>query len=192
MFDQYKKDYTEYEKMYTTLQSLRHYTSINGIQTVYMTMFMNSILQSTNNLLQLLFSGRFVLQPFIINENEFRIPCIDIEGNLRPDISMMSDSQLSMISMLISFTLLHKASETYNIIKLDEVDNNLDNENRLQFSLLINSVMDILNFHQCIIISHNNEIDLSSADMILLKIENQETLAYLNTSGANIIYSYNE
>ena len=97
-----------------------------------------------------------------------------------------------MISMLISFTLLHKASETYNIIKLDEVDNNLDNENRLQFSLLINSVMDILNFHQCIIISHNNEIDLSSADMILLKIENQETLAYLNTSGANIIYSYNE
>ena len=153
---------------------------------------MNSILQSTNNLLQLLFSGRFVLQPFIINENEFRIPCIDIEGNLRPDISMMSDSQLSMISMLISFTLLHKASETYNIIKLDEVDNNLDNENRLQFSLLINSVMDILNFHQCIIISHNNEIDLSSADMILLKIENQETLAYLNTSGANIIYSYNE
>lgn len=191
MFDQYKKDYTEYEKMYSTLQSLRHYTSINGIQTVYMTMFMNSILQATNNLLQLLFNGRFVLQPFIINENEFRIPCIDIEGNLRPDISMMSDSQLSMISMLISFTLLHKASEIYNIIKLDEVDNNLDNENRLQFSLLINSVMDILNFHQCIIISHNNEIDLSNADMILLKIENQETLSYLNTSGSNIIYSYN-
>lgn len=191
MFDQYKKDYTEYEKMYSTLQSLRHYTSINGIQTVYMTMFMNSILQATNNLLQLLFNGRFVLQPFIINENEFRIPCIDIEGNLRPDISMMSDSQLSMISMLISFTLLHKASEIYNIIKLDEVDNNLDNENRLQFSLLINSVMDILNFHQCIIISHNNEIDLSNADMILLKIENQETLSYLNASGSNIIYSYN-
>lgn len=191
MFDQYKKDYTEYEKMYSTLQSLRHYTSINGIQTVYMTMFMNSILQATNNLLQLLFNGRFVLQPFIINENEFRIPCIDIEGNLRPDISMMSDSQLSMISMLISFTLLHKASEIYNIIKLDEVDNNLDNENRLQFSLLINSVMDILNFHQCIIISHNNEIDLSNADMILLKIENQEILSYLNASGSNIIYSYN-
>ena len=190
MFDQYKKDYTEYEKMYSTLQSLRHYTSINGIQTVYMTMFMNSILQATNNLLQLLFNGRFVLQSFIINENEFRIPCIDIEGNLRPDISMMSDSQLSMISMLISFTLLHKASEIYNIIKLDEVDNNLDNENRLQFSLLINSVMDILNFHQCIIISHNNEIDLSNADMILLKIENQETLSYLNASGSNIIYSY--
>ena len=190
MFDQYRKDYAEYDKMYTHVQSLRQYTSINGIQTIYMSVFMNSILQSANNLLQLLFGGRFVLQPFVINEDEFRIPCIDDEGKLRPDISLMSDSQLSMISMIISFALLHKASEVYNIIKLDEVDNNLDNDNRLQFSLLVGRIMAILNFHQCIIISHNDEIDLSNADMILFKVQNPATLGSLLNSGANIIYSY--
>jgi energy-coupling factor transporter ATP-binding protein EcfA2/DNA-binding ferritin-like protein len=192
MFEQYQKDYAEYERLFNTLQSLRHYTSINGIQTVYMSVFMNSILQTANQLLQLLFSGRFVLQPFIINEEEFKIPCIDSEGNLRSDISLMSDSQLSMISMIISFSLLHKASEIYNIIKLDEVDNNLDNMNRLQFSLLITKIMGALNFHQCIIISHNDEIDLSNVDMILFKIDNPTLLNSLVNSGANIIFNYNK
>lgn len=190
LFGQYKKDYKEYESIYEKLQSLRHYTSINGIQTIYMSVFMNSILQTTNDLLQLLFSGIFTLQPFIINENEFRIPCIDVNGNVREDISFMSDSQLSMISMIISFALLHKASSIYNIIKLDEVDNNLDNVNRLQFSVLINQIMNVLNFHQCVIISHNNELDLSNTDMILFKIENKEVLQSLYNSGANIIFSY--
>ena len=111
---------------------------------------------------------------------------------LRPDISFMSDSQLSMISMIISFALLHKASESYNIIKLDEVDNNLDNDNRLQFSVLVERIMAILNFHQCVIISHNNEIDLSNVDMIVFKIENPSTLASLMCSGANIIFSYHQ
>ena len=192
MYSQYKKDIDEYQDMYKKIQVLRTSTSINGIQSIYMSVFMNSILQLTNELLHYLFRGNFILQPFVINETEFRIPCIDIEGNLRPDISYMSDSQLSMISMIISFVLLHKASEAYNIIKLDEVDNNLDNENRLQFSILINKLMERLNFHQCIIISHNNEIDVSHSDMIIFKIENQATLNSLINSGANIIFNYNK
>lgn len=192
MYSQYKKDIDEYQEMYRKIQILRTSTSINGIQSIYMSVFMNSILQLTNELLHLLFRGNFILQPFVINESEFRIPCIDIEGNLRPDISYMSDSQLSMISMIISFVLLHKASEAYNIIKLDEVDNNLDNENRLQFSILINKLMERLNFHQCVIISHNNEIDVSHSDMIVFKIENQATLNSLVNSGANIIFNYNK
>ena len=154
--------------------------------------FMNSILQNANNLLQYLFSGRFTLQPFVINDSEFRIPCIDSEGHVRPDISFMSDSQLSMISMIISFALLNRASKVYNIIKLDEVDNNLDNENRIQFSILIDHIMSILNFEQCFIISHNNELNLSNIDMILFRIDNLDTYSTLLSSGANIIYDYNQ
>ena len=95
-----------------------------------MSVFMNSILSEANALLSNLFKGRFKLEPFIINENEFIIPCVDDIGNRRPDISFMSDSQLSEISMILSFVLLHKSSKLYNIIKLDEVDDNLENENR--------------------------------------------------------------
>lgn len=192
LFNQYSEEFKEFDKKYTITQQLRYYTSINGIQTVYMEVFMNSILQNANNLLQYLFHSRFTLQPFVINDSEFRIPCIDSEGNSRPDISFMSDSQLSMISMIISFSLLNRASQVYNIIKLDEVDNNLDNENRLQFNVLISHLMSILNFEQCFIISHNNELNLSNVDMILFRIDNLDTYSTLLSSGANIIYDYNQ
>ena len=192
LYDQYKKDYNEYMSKFNELQMLKKYTSIHGIQTVYMSVFMNSILQETNNLLRYLFGGRFALQPFIINESEFNIPCADTEGRVREDISLMSDSQLSMISMLISFVLLKKSSDNYNIIKLDEVDDNLDNINRIQFSILIEHIMSGLGFDQCLIISHNNELDLSNTDIVVLKLESQEMIDSLYNSGGNIIFGYNE
>lgn len=191
LYNQYVSEYKQYEDMYSKIQQLRYYTGINGVQTIYMEVFMNNILQDANNLLRFLFNGRFTLRPFVINETEFRIPCIDDEGNERPDISLMSDSQLSMISMIISFVLLHRASNKYNIIKLDEVDNNLDNINRLQFSILVDNIMNVLNFHQCIIISHNNELNLSNTDMILFRMDNNENYTSFKNSGANIIYDYN-
>lgn len=192
LFEQYTRDSQEYGAKYNEIQMIKKYTSIHGIQTVYMSVFMNSILNMTNALLTLLFRGRFTLQPFIINENEFNIPCADSEGRVREDISLMSDSQLSMISMLISFVLLRNSSNKYNIIKLDEVDDNLDNMNRIQFSILIEQIMIDLGFDQCLIISHNNELDLSNTDIVILKMESQEMIDSLYNSGGNIVFSYNE
>lgn len=192
LFEQYTRDSQEYGAKYNEIQMIKKYTSIHGIQTVYMSVFMNSILNMTNALLTLLFRGRFTLQPFIINENEFNIPCTDSEGRVREDISLMSDSQLSMISMLISFVLLRNSSNKYNIIKLDEVDDNLDNMNRIQFSILIEQIMIDLGFDQCLIISHNNELDLSNTDIVILKMESQEMIDSLYNSGGNIVFSYNE
>lgn len=192
LFEQYTRDSQEYGVKYNEVQMIKKYTSIHGIQTVYMSVFMNSILNMTNALLTLLFRGRFTLQPFIINENEFNIPCADSEGRVREDISLMSDSQLSMISMLISFVLLRNSSNRYNIIKLDEVDDNLDNMNRIQFSILIEKIMFDLGFDQCLIISHNNELDLSNTDIVILKMESQEMIDSLYNSGGNIVFSYNE
>ena len=192
LFEQYTRDSQEYGAKYNEIQMIKKYTSIHGIQTVYMSVFMNSILNMTNALLTLLFRGRFTLQPFIINENEFNIPCADSEGRVREDISLMSDSQLSMISMLISFVLLRNSSNKYNIIKIDEVDDNLDNMNRIQFSILIEQIMIDLGFDQCLIISHNNELDLSNTDIVILKMESQEMIDSLYNSGGNIVFSYNE
>ena len=190
LFEQYKKDYEEYNNNYKYLVDLKRYSGINGIQTIYMSVFMNSILSEANALLSNLFKGRFKLEPFIINENEFIIPCVDDIGNRRPDISFMSDSQLSEISMILSFVLLHKSSKLYNIIKLDEVDDNLDNENRLQFVILLNHIMDMLKFDQCIIISHNDELDLNNSDLIITKVEDSAYRDYLLNSGANIIADF--
>ena len=191
-YSQYKRDYDQYMELYHKLQIIKEHSSINGIQAVYIEAFLNSMLKTTNELLRLLFNGRFMIKEFVVNESEFSIPCIDSNGQERPDISDMSDSQLSMISMIISFVLLYQASDLYNIIKLDEVDASLDNTNRLQFATLIGNIIGMLGFEQCIIISHNNEIDLTQVDMMLFKVEKREELSNILASGANIIFSYNK
>ena len=134
---------------------------------------MNKILSTANELLGLLFGGEFILKPFIVNESEFRIPCIG-DGLMHDDISSMSTAQKSMISMIISFALLRQSSSKYNIICIDELDGGLDTVNRSGFVSLLDALMNILNCEQSFIISHNNELDTSMSDIIVLKNDSGE------------------
>ena len=133
-----------------------------------MELYMGNIISLANELLRQLFGGQFVIQPFVINESEFRIPCLG-NGYMNDDISSMSSSQIGMISMILSFALLYHSSTKYNIIKLDEIDGPLDQNNRLFFSDVLNNIMDIMGTEQCIMISHNSELQVDNADVILLK-----------------------
>ena len=180
-------DYLEqYKKEDDWVDKLKYYSSpTTGIQTVYMEMFMNEILVTANKLLQSFFNGEFVLQPFIINEKEFRMPCM---GNaiLNDDISSMSTAQICMISMILSFALLRSTSNNYSIIKLDEIDGGLDANNRLNFVSVLSQLMSMLSYEQCIMISHNSEIAMYNADLIMLKQHIMDT----KLDGANLVWSY--
>ena len=191
LFDQYRKDYAEYSQLYDRLEMVKQYTGINGIQAEIMDYTMNQILSMVNQLSAMIFGGRFSLDRFEITADDFLISFYDAEtGKVRPDISMMSTSQLGQLSMIISFVLLHNASEKFNIIRLDEVDNNLDNDNRLRFFGLVDMIMQILNFDQAVIISHNVELDLSNCDLIITRLQNPEAYRALINSGANIIADF--
>ena len=146
---------------------------------------MGKIIALANELLGLLFNGQFVIQPFVINDTEFRIPCLG-SGYLNDDISSMSSSQIGMISMILSFALLHHSSTKYNIIKLDEIDGPLDYNNRVYFMDVLNSIMDIMGTEQCIMISHNSELQIDNSDVILLK--HNDTNSDYNRG--NIIWRY--
>lgn len=183
---EYKAEYEVYSKKYNKIDKIKYYASPNtGIQTIFMELYMNKIIAIANNLLSLLFNGEFVLQPFIINENEFRIPCIG-SGLMHDDISSMSTAQRSMISMILSFSLLYQSSTKYNIIKLDEIDGCLDTTNRGFFTVLLDKLMDLLKCEQCFIVSHNDELSSYACDLILLKIDN----SYVFKDGENIIWKY--
>ena len=145
---------------------------------------MNKIIAIANDLLSMLFEGEFILQPFIINENEFRIPCIG-SGLMHDDISSMSTAQKCMISMILSFSLLYQSSTKYNIIKLDEIDAFLDTNNRGYFITLLDQLMGLLKCEQCFIVSHNTELSSYACDVILLKNPN-----YIQSGSENIIWSY--
>ena len=175
MIEKYIEELAEYKTKYEKLETIRYYVSpTTGIQTVFMGAYMNNIIIKANELLSLIFNGQFVIQPFVINESEFRIPCLG-SGIMNDDISSMSTSQVCMISMIISFAMLANADTDYNILKLDEIDGGLDPDNRSQFIGLLNSLIQIVGCEQCFLISHNmeysdkvNMIDMSSKPVKVL------------------------
>ena len=169
MLDEYQIELDKYNKEYKLIEKVKYYSSPStGIQNIYLSMFMNKILNTANQLLSLLFNGRFMFGSFIINDTEFRIPAIGESGIMHNDISEMSSAEKSMLSLVISFSLLNASSTKYNIISLDESDGPLDTDNRSAFVNLLDQIMHILYVEQAFIISHNPEIDISSCDIINL------------------------
>lgn len=182
---QYKEELITYNTKYEKIEIIKKYSSPNkGIQTLFMELYMNKILNMSNELLSLLFDGEYILCPFIINENEFRIPCIGA-GLQNDDISSTSCSQKAMMGLVINAALLCQSSSKYNILKLDELDSGLDTSNRLQFIYTLNRISEILNIEQIFLISHNSEIDLSDCNIIQFKKVDGESI-----SNGNIIYEY--
>jgi len=88
------------------------------------------------------------------------------------------------MAMIISFALLSNASSIYKIIKIDEVDSPLDRMNRLAFFQALDTLMNYLQFDQCIMISHNVELNMANTDIIILKNDDPD----LKIDG-NIIFS---
>lgn len=187
LYNNYVSEYNQYKDEYEKYETIKYYCSpTTGIQTVFMGKYMNDIIDISNNLLSKFFGGSFVLQPFVINEKEFKIP-VKGDGILNDDISSMSTSQICMISMIISFALMSRSSNVYNIIKMDEIDGGLDTNNRLAFFNVLSILMNYLNCNQCIMISHNSELNLANMDIVLLK--NNDPNIQLD---GNIIYNYEE
>lgn len=166
---EYKIELKAYTDKYDKIEVIKRYSSpLKGIQNIFMEIYMNKIIDLSNQMLMYLFEGEYVLQPFIITADEFRIPCKG-NGYINDDISSMSTAQICMISMILSFSLLYQSSTKYNILHLDEIDAGLDTRNRLQFTYLLNQLIDLLECEQCIMVSHNNELNTEEADIILLK-----------------------
>ena len=186
---EYTIEYKQYHDSYSMIQEIKlHSSPTKGIQLVFIELYMSNMINLANNLLAMLFDGEYFIEPFIINEKEFRIPCRG-SGAINDDITSMSTGQISMISMVLSFVMLKQSSTDYNILKLDEIDAGLDSINRVKFLNLLDKQMNLLDVEQCIMISHNPELDISGCDMILLKMDESEKVSVTN-SGANIIYSY--
>lgn len=187
--DEYNEELSVYNEKYSLIEIIKKYSSPTkgGIQTLFMQLYMGKTISMANELLSLLFDGKFELLPYIINESEFRIPCVNKESSVyHDDISSCSSAEKAMISMMISFSLLHHSSTVYNILRLDEIDGALDQNNRSKFLLVLNKFMKELGVENCIMISHSSEMDMSNADIIqLTPVDNSKP-------NGNIIFTYND
>lgn len=176
---EYKQELDVYNERYSLIEMLKKYSSPTkgGIQTIFMQIYMDKTLALSNQLLSMLFDGDMEVLPYIINENEFRIPIKNAITNLvTDDISNCSTSERSMIAMIMSFALLVQSSSDYNIIKLDEIDGGLDQYNRSRFPEILHNIMDMLNVEHCLMISHASEADMSNVDIISLTPVSHEAI----------------
>lgn len=185
MLESYKEEHRMYSEKYNMVDTLKKYSSpTGGIQTLFMSIYMNKTLELANEVLYMVFGGEYRILDYVINSNEFRIPFVG-NGMVVDDISSGSTSQVCMMGMALSLVLLYQASTRYNITRLDEIDGGLDTRNRLEFVNALYKVIDILNIDQLFIISHSLELELSNVDMIRLKMyDNYET------PEGNVLYDF--
>lgn len=188
MLKQYNEELKKFTDSYNLIEVLKTYSSPTkkGIQNLFIKVYMANTLKLANDLLSQLFEGRMKLLPYIIGEGgEFAIPCISMHtGMVTDDISSCSRSEKSMISMILGFVLLIQSSTAYNILKLDEIDEGLDTQNRLTFIATLNKLLDILEVEQCIMISHSSEL---SGEVDIIQLERASNS--VTTNYGNVIFS---
>lgn len=172
---------------YAYVEKIKYYSSpTTGIQTLFAAMYMNDIRLQANQILSGLFNGELAIEPFVIDESEFRIPIARRHGMAMDDVKGLSGGETSLVSMIISFALVHKSSSKLNILTADELDGPLDPALRRQFIDTLYTVLQMVGSNQAILISHNSEIPMSECDVVLLKNDNADG----NNVGGNIIWSY--
>lgn len=183
----YKEELNEINLKYEKVEIIKKYSSPNkaGIQTLYMELYMGKTLRMANELLAMMFNGRLTILDYIINDNEFRIPCKSSTSEIiNDDIRSCSSAERFMASMFISFALSMQSSVKYNIIRLDEIDGPLDEDNRRAFIPVMSKIIEMMNVDQCILISHNSESELSNVDIIDLRTDGH----YVGPG--NVIFTY--
>lgn len=188
--EEYEKELDTFNQKYNIIEMIKKYSSPTkgGIQMIFMKLYMGKTLELTNILISYFFQGELQLLPYVINENEFRIPCKNINSSvINDDISSCSSAEKSMISMILSFALLIQCSTKYNILMMDEMDATLDQRNRANFIKVVDEIMEKLDVENCILISHSSEIDMSNVDTILLQEKENNMYGYNN---GNVIFSY--
>lgn len=187
MLVEYNQELAKFTQSYNMIEVLKTYSTPTkkGIQNLFIKVYMSNTLNLANELLTNLFEGRMRLLPYKIGDGgEFAIPCISMNtGMTTDDISSCSRSEKSMISMILGFVLLKQSSTVYNILKLDEIDEGLDVQNRLMYMNTLNTLLDILEVEQCIMISHSSEL---TGNVDVIQLEQTENTV---TQMGNVIFS---
>ena len=125
-----------------------------GIPVIYMKRYLGKIQQLANNLLKLIYNDTLQIAKFKVTQDTFEVPYIK-NGTVIPDVKYASQSEVALITMALSFALSNKASGSYNILLLDEIEGGLDETNRGAFLTMLNMQMNALKAEQVFIISQN-------------------------------------
>lgn len=165
----YKEELKEINSQYEKIDFIKKACNpaSDGIQKIYISMYMNTTIVIANELLSYLFGGGLQLMKPIVDDG-FSIPFINEFGQIVSDISKGSTSQRCMFGMCLGFALLSQGSTKYNILRMDEIDGGLDTDNRMGFMPVTFNIMEIMNVEQTFMCSHNIETETERADILFV------------------------
>jgi DNA repair exonuclease SbcCD ATPase subunit len=158
-FESLTKELKIYKDQISEIEILKEsLSSTKGLPLLFVKLYMEDIKVHVNELLELIYKGDLEINDFIITEDEFNIPYTKL-GMKISDVIKSSQGEKSFISLVISFALLVKGLDKYNIMLLDEIDSTLDTTNRYKFISILEKQLDVINAEQCFVITHNNMFD---------------------------------
>lgn len=142
---------------------------IKGIPLIFIDTYLEQTKFITNELLALT-NSEFIINKFIINAKEFKISVQKKNGmQILDDITLASQGETALVKVALSLALLKQTLTNYKIVLLDEIDAELDHNNRRAFAEILVQQIKELDIPQCFMISHNNEFDLIDLNLILLE-----------------------
>lgn len=183
---EYNDELAVFSSKYNKIEVIKKYSNptTQGIQQLFVDMYMGQTLEIANKLLSMFFNGRLKLLQYKLDANQFKIPCSSAESSIpNDDISSCSDGEKSVLSVILSVALLQQSSTLYNIFRFDEVNGTLDQSNKAIFLELLYLIAQELGIENCLMISHASESVLNNVDIICLRTDSPAALK------GNVIYS---
>lgn len=177
-YEQYKiliKELESYNKIYDEMDKVKESLSAkSGIPLYIIRKYLgDDTVETTNDLLRVVYEGQIELDDFDITPSSFSIP-VYVRGFRMPDVKYTSQGELSFISIALSFALSSIVLARYNIMLLDEIDGPLDTENREKFIKILEKQIDKIDSEQNFLITHNSMFSSYPVDIVDLSFGNNE------------------
>lgn len=186
-----KNQFNEVSKTYGMLNLLRDALDPkSGIPLVFIQSYLGRTEIIANELLNLAFKGKLEIK-FESSAKEFFIR-VRTEDTVKPDIKAASSGERALATISISLALIEQASGAFNILCLDEMDSNLDADNRESFISIIEAQIKRLGIEQVFVISHSNKFDNINMNLIALKNAKKYTSNEVFMKNKTLIYEHNE
>lgn len=156
-FDQFVKTSAEIEQNLANDQQYKAIaeatSSTKGMPVITIRDTVDRAINTTNQLLAVMYDTEIELLRPIIDENNFSLP-FRCGMNRSADIRYGSQSESTLLSLALSLSLASSLT-SYKIPLCDELDAYLDSSIRDVFILMLESMMEMLGMKQMFLISHN-------------------------------------
>lgn len=171
---------TEYEERQAALTQSRDLLKVvkealdikTGIPLYLLGSYLEGIKEETNRLLNLAFGDGFSID-FEVSDTDFNIPVYKNGTPFGKDITDCSQGETALVKCSLSLGItsraIRQAETKYNLVYLDEVDAELDTNNRYKFLEILEKQLDALACEQCFAITHNDAFLNAEVGLVMLK-----------------------